>query len=63
MKNQNIRTLPRWMFTTLAMGAIWASGIYLGIMSIEGASNALLARVIGFGLLSLLMAWGAVTKR
>jgi hypothetical protein len=63
MKNHEIRTLPRWVFTILAMGAIWASGIYLGIISIEGASNALLARVIGFGLLSLLMAWGAVTKR
>ncbi len=63
MSNQGIRTLPRWMFTILAMGAIWASGIYLGIMSIEGTSNAHLVRVIGFGAIGLLMAWGAITKR
>jgi len=63
MSNHGNRTLPRWMFTILALGTIWASGIYLGIMSIEGTSSALLTRLIGFGLLGLLMFWGAVTKR
>jgi hypothetical protein len=44
----------------LAMGAFWASGIYFGILSVEGISSAILVRAIGFGVIGLPMAWGAI---
>ena len=63
MKKTQVRTLPRWVFTLLAIGGAWASGIYLGKITIEGASTGLLILVIGFGLMGFLMAWGALAER
>ena len=63
MKKTQVRTLPRWVFTLLAIGGAWASGIYLGKITIEGASTGLLIPVIGFGLMGFLMAWGALAER
>ena len=59
MKNR-VRTAPRWLFVLLAIGTSYASGIYMGILSAEGTSNAVLIRVIGFGVLGLIMAWGSI---
>ena len=63
MKISDYRPLPRWVFAILAMGSFWASGVYMGIQSVEGVSLADLLRVIGFGIVGLLTAWGAIANR
>jgi hypothetical protein len=51
------------MFFLLSIGGAWASGIYLGKMTIEGTSNGLLIPMIAFGVIGLIMAWGALSDR
>ena len=63
MERNRAKALPRWTFTLLSIGGAWASGIYLGKITIEGASMGLLIPVIGFAVLGLMMAWGALSKR
>jgi len=63
MEKSRVRTPPRWMYLLLSIGGAWASGIYLGKASIEGLSGASWVPIIGFGVLSLLMAWGALSDR
>lgn len=52
-------SFPRWIFGLIAVGALLASGIYIGIMSIEGPTNMRMIQGIAFGLLGLIMFWGA----
>jgi hypothetical protein len=54
--------LPRWLFAILTVGGLLASGIYLGIISTEGASTGLVLRAVGFGVFGLLMLWGSVSN-
>ena len=61
MEESNTHTLPRWVFLFLSIGGAWASGIYTGKMTVEGASTGLLAPLIGFAVMGLLMAWGALS--
>lgn len=63
METSNTRTFPRWAFLILSIGGAWASGIYLGKMTIEGASSGLLIPMISFGVMGLIMAWGALSGR
>ncbi len=63
MEHNRTRTPPRWMFTLLSIGGAWASGIYLGKMSIDGASTWLLIPMISFGVMGMIMAWGALAGR
>jgi hypothetical protein len=63
MEKSQVKALPRWIFTLLAIGGAWASGVYLGKITIEGASSGLLIPVVGFGLMAVLMAWGALAER
>lgn len=56
-------TFPRWLFAILAIGGLLASGVYIGIMSAEGFSILHFAQAAGFGLLGLLMFWGAIHQR
>lgn len=63
MEKNRTRVPPRWMFLLLSIGGAWASGIYLGKVTIEGVSGTFLTPMIGFGVMSLLMAWGALTYR
>ncbi|MGB2897268.1 MAG: hypothetical protein WBB65_14030 [Anaerolineales bacterium] len=63
MKEKQVQSLPRWAFVFLSVGASWASGIYLGMLIVEGTSTAYLIRIIGFGVIGLVMAWGSVAKR
>jgi hypothetical protein len=51
------------MFLFLSVGGAWASGIYLGKITIEGTSTGLLMLTISFGVMSLIMAWGALSER
>ena len=63
MKNTEKHTFPRWIFTVIAIGGLMASGIYLGIISVEGVTSIRLVEAIGFGLLGLIMFWGAIQRR
>jgi hypothetical protein len=54
---------PRWLFTILAVGGFWASGIYLGMIRAGGSSTGDVVRVIAFGIFGVLMLWGALGKR
>ena len=54
---------PRWAFAIIAVGGLVASGIYLGIMSIEGFTNLRITQAVSFGILGLLMFWGALFSR
>jgi hypothetical protein len=53
-------SFPRWLFALLAIGGLLACGIYIGIMSVEGFAGLHLAQAVGFGLVGLLMFWGAI---
>jgi hypothetical protein len=63
MEKATTQSFPRWLFAILAIGGLLASGIYLGIMSVEGYAGAHLAQAIGFGLMGLVMFWGAIQSR
>jgi len=63
MKEKQVQSFPRWAFVFLAVGTSWASGLYLGMLMIEGSSTAYLVRIIGFGVVALVMAWGSAAKR
>ena len=53
------RRVPWWVFAVIAVGALLACGTYLGIMSVEGPSTGHLVRAVVFGVLGLVMLWGA----
>lgn len=57
------RRFPRWLFTILAVGGLLVSGIYIGMMRLEGAATGQVVRAIAYGVFGLLMLWGAVGKR
>jgi len=63
MEKTQPKAFPRWIFTLLAIGGAWASGIYLGKITIEGALTGFLIPMIGFGLMAFLMTWGALAER
>ncbi len=51
---------PRWLFVVIAVGGLLASGLFLGILSVEGATTARILQTACFGLLGLVMLWGAL---
>jgi len=57
------QSFPRWLFAILAISGILASGIFIGIMTVEGLSGMRLVQSMGFGVLGLLMFWGAFSRR
>ena len=63
MKENQVQSLPRWVFVLLSVGTSWASGLYLGMLRVEGTSTAYLIRIIGFGVIALVMTWGSIAKR
>ena len=54
--------VPWWLFALIAVGALVASGIYLGILSVERVSAGHIVRAAAFGLLGLVMLWGAIHR-
>jgi hypothetical protein len=48
------------LFAILAIGGLVASGIFIGVMSIEGLTAMRLSQSITFGLMGLMMFWGAI---
>jgi len=63
MEKTRNESFPKWIFAILAIGGLLASGIFLGIMSVEGFTNMRLAQAMGFGLMGLIMFWGAISRR
>jgi hypothetical protein len=55
-------SFPRFLFALLAICGFLASGIYIGIMSIQGFSGIHLVVSVGFGILGSLMFWGALSR-
>ena len=47
----------------IAVGGLLASGIYIGIISVEGFTSLRFAQAAGFGLMGLVMFWGALQGR
>ena len=63
MNKNEKQTFPRWAFAILAIGGLIASGIFIGIMSVEGYTNVRLVEIVGFGVMGLLMFWGVYSGR
>lgn len=63
MNKNGKQSFPRWLFAILAIGGLLASGIYIGIMSVQGFTGMRLVQSAGFGILGLLMFWGALSRR
>jgi hypothetical protein len=62
MEKSGKASFPRWLFAILAIGALLASGIYIGIMSVEGFATMRLVQAAAFGLLGLIVFWGAIHR-
>jgi hypothetical protein len=54
--------VPWWLYAIIAAGALLASGIYLGHMSVEGFTGVRTVQATGFGILGLIMLWGATHR-
>ena len=63
MAADGIKRPPRWLFTVLAVGALLASGIYLGMIRVEGISTGHVIRASAYGVFGLLMMWGVLGSR
>jgi hypothetical protein len=63
MRRSRIQKPPRWMFLLLSIGGSWASGIYLGKVTIEGPLTDHLLPMISFAILGLIMVFGALSER
>ena len=63
MEKTGKQSFPRWLFAIIAIGGLLASGIFLGIMSVEGLTGVRLVQAVGFGILGLIMFWGAIQRR
>jgi hypothetical protein len=51
MEKTREQSFPRWLFAIIAIGGLLASGIYLGVMSVEGFTSLRMLQALGFGVL------------
>lgn len=63
MMEKTGKAFPKWLFAIIAIGGLVACGIFLGIMSVEGVTGMRLVQTAGFGIMGLLMFWGAIQSR
>jgi hypothetical protein len=63
LKKNKKRAFPSWLFVILAITGLLASGIYIGIMSVEGLSGMRMVQSVGFGTLGLLMFLAALSEQ
>ena len=57
------KSFPRWLFAIIAVGGLLASGIFLGIMSIEGFTTLRMLQSLAYCVLGLIMFWGVYADR
>jgi len=55
MKKERRTRPPEWLFVLLAAGCAWASGIYLGKITIAGAAEDLVLKTAFFGVIGLVI--------
>jgi|AntAceMinimDraft_16_1070373.scaffolds.fasta_scaffold03856_3 hypothetical protein len=60
---RKVTAMPKWLFAVLATGMLVASGLYIGMIRVQGPATAHLARAVGFGVAGVLMLCGAVGER
>jgi len=60
MERSRSMRFPRWAFALVAVGGLVASGIYWGMMRVQGVATTHLVRALAFGVLGLVMFWGAL---
>ena len=60
MEKTNKASFPKWLFAIIAIGALIACGIFIGILSVEGFTILRSIQAVGFGILGLIMFWGAI---
>ena len=63
MDNLRKSKFPRWLFAILAVGGLITSGIFIGILSVEGITAARIVQATSFGAFGLLMFWGALANQ
>ena len=63
MAERKLGPPPRWVFAILTVGAFLASGVYLGMIRVEGATTGDVIRAAAFATLGLFMLWGVMGKR
>jgi hypothetical protein len=63
MERRGKGSFPRWLFALIAIGGLVACGIYIGILSVEGFTSMRFVQAAGFGILGLIMFWGAYQRR
>jgi hypothetical protein len=63
MEDNKMKSPPLWLFAFISIGALLASGIYIGIMSVKGLMGVQLASALVYGLIGLLMFWMAYNRR
>ena len=63
MAERGVRRPPGWFFAILTVGGLLASGLYLGMMRVEGATAGHVLRATAYGVFGLLMLWGVLGKR
>ena len=63
MENTQKNSFPKWLFALIAIGGLIASGIFIGIMSVEGVGTMRLIQASAYGLIGLVMFWGAIRQR
>jgi len=57
------RTPPKWFYSIIAVTALIACGIYLGMIRVEGSTAGNVIRAAGFGVIGLATFCMAVGKR
>lgn len=63
MSTEQKGKFPRWIFAIISVGSLLASGIFIGILSIEGYDALRLVEALVFGIVGLVMFWGAYSRR
>jgi len=62
MSTEKKGKFPRWIFAAISVGTLLASGIFIGILSVEGYTVLRLIQALGFGVVGLVMFWGAFNR-